>query len=416
MKPILTAIVPIVFAVIGLLVGLTLGAPHETPHDHHHADGVTYTCSMHPEVRSDEPGTCPICGMALTPAAAEPAGDASRTSVTLSERARALARIRTTPVKRRNATDELSLLGRIEQDETRVRTVTAWTAGRIDRLHIAATGATVRKGQTIATVYSPEIYTAQRDLIQSTRQLDRLGDEAGYTRAAAEATVASATQRLRLLGVSASEIAEMAKESEPRTQVRIHSSHAGTVVERAIDEGAYVERGTPIYRIADLSKVWVQLDAYEADLAELRVGQKVRLTVDALPGATFDGEVVFIDPQVDARQRTTRVRVELPNDGSLRPGMFARAAVATEQEEGLVIPRSAPLFLGARAVVFVATPADDGDVRYDVRDVVLGARTGETYRVIDGLEEGEDVVTHGAFAIDADLQIRGGKSLTAGAY
>lgn len=416
LKSAAAVLLAVVLGIGGLLIGLTIGAPHEQ-HDHHGA--TTYTCSMHPEVRSDEPGTCPICGMALTPAAA--AADPDDTNaVTLSERARTLARIQTTPVSSRAVADALSLLGRVEADETRTRTITAWASGRIDRLHVATTGEKIRKGQTIATMYSPEIYAAHRDLIYATQQLAKLGTEMEFARASAEATVAAAEQKLRLLGVSSADLAQMAKETEPRTQVRVRANHAGTVIERALDEGAYVEPGTPIYRVADLSKVWVQLDAYEADLAALHVGQAVELTVEALPGRDFQGEVVFIDPVVDPRQRTTRVRVELSNDGALRPGMFARATVRATAEDALSVPRSAPLFLGDRAVVFVATDAKDEhghhDVRYEPRDVVLGARTGEHYPVLEGLREGEAVVTHGAFAIDADLQIRGGKALMSGAY
>ena len=380
-----------------------------------------WTCAMHPQIRQPEPGQCPICGMDLIPLqAGGDSGDASDSDrVVLSERARALAKLRTAPVRRQSdPAAELRLLGRVEPDETTLKTVTAWTAGRIDRLAVNVTGERVRAGQVVATLFSPEIFAAHQDLLVAKRQVERLQKSPLASRQAAGAALAAVRERLRLLGVPEDEIARMAQQQRPTRATAIRTPFTGTVIERLAAEGAYVSTGAPLYRIADLSTLWVQLDAYETDLPHLAVGQAVRFSVEALPGEEFAGEVTFIDPTLDLRRRTARVRVQVDNpDGRLRPGMFAEATVTREHrgDHGpLVVPATAPLFTGRRAIVYVEVDTDAG-VAYEPRTVRLGPRLGEVYPVVAGLAEGDRVVTRGAFALDADLQIRGGASMmTAG--
>lgn len=416
-----------------LLLGVALGAglvalfspgdATETPsegHDHSHETAdkqQIWTCSMHPQVRKTEPGKCPICGMDLIPASStSDANDHEAAPIELSKRAQALARLRTTVVRRKeNASGQLHLLGQLEPDETTLRTVTAWTGGRIDRLQVNVTGQRVRAGQVIATLYSPEVFAAHQDLLVAKRQVERMANSPNTSRQAAEAALAAARQRLRLLGVPDDQLARMEGQESPTRAVAIRSPFAGTVIERLATEGAYVSTGTPLYRIANLRTLWVQLDAYESDLSRLSVGQPVEVTVEAFPGEVFEGKVMFIDPTVDPRRRTAQVRVQVDNrNGHLRPGMFADALVTTHDEEDgpnpLVIPESAPLFTGRRAVVYVEV--HDGDrAGYEPRTVRLGPRLGDVYPVVAGLSEGERVVTRGAFALDADLQIRGGASM-----
>src|SRR5690606_28358023 len=330
-----------------------------------------------------------------------------------------LARLRTSEVRR--ATDparEVPLLGRVEADETTLRTVTSWVSGRIDRLHVRVTGERVRAGQTIATLYSPDVLAAHQDVIAARRQAERMQGASEPARAAAGAALEAARDRLRLLGVPADRIRAMEAEEQPARQIGIQSPFAGTVIERVATEGAYVATGEPLYRMANLAKVWVQLEAYERDLASLRVGQDVHVTVEALPGETFEGRVAFIEPTLDPRRRTVRVRVEVENrQGRLLPGMFAQGVVqeqrGSEAERPLVVPRTAPLFTGRRSIVYVEVPATERPT-YEARVVRLGARAGEWYPVLMGLAEGERVVTRGAFVLDADLQIRGGASMMSG--
>lgn len=375
------------------------------------AQATAWTCSMHPSVRLDTPGDCPLCGMDLI--AAGGAQEAATDRVVLSERARVLARLRTTVVARQSAAADLNLLGRVEPAETTRRNVTTWVGGRIDRLRVNTTGERVRRGEVVATLYSPEVYGAHQDLLSAKAQVERLDGAPEAARASASQALAAARERLRLLGVPEDELAAMASASQPTRAVPIRSPFSGTVIERVATEGAYVETGATLYRVADLGTLWVQLDAYERDLAQLSVGQEVRLTVEALPGEDFVGTVAFIEPTVDSRRRTAGVRVEVANpDGRLRPGMFAEAWVSATADDStpLVIPASAPLFTGRRSVVYVEETTPDGPA-YAPRTVRLGTRLGDVYPVVSGLSEGERVVSRGAFALDADLQIQGGLSM-----
>ncbi|MCA9570045.1 MAG: efflux RND transporter periplasmic adaptor subunit [Myxococcales bacterium] len=402
--------------VLAVLVAFGLGVLVATPRTSApvtSAPETVWTCSMHPQIRQGTPGTCPICGMDLVPAGS--LASASTERVVLSERARALARLRTTPVHRQgDAAAELRLLGRVDTDETTRSAVTSWIGGRIERLHVAATGAEIGRGQVVATLFSPEIYAAHQDLLTTREQVGRLPE--GPARNAARATLDAARQRLALLGVPERELADLEAASAPARTIPIRSPYAGTVIERVATEGTYVQTGSPLYRLADLGHLWVQLDAYESDLPRLAVGQPVELTAEGAPDRTFAGRVTFVDPTVDVQRRTARVRVEVDQPEGLRPGMFAEAtvlapvAVDGETRSPLVIPDTAPLFTGKRSLVYVEEEGPDG-LAYAPRVVRLGPRLGDVYPVVAGLSEGERVVSRGAFALDADLQIKGGPSM-----
>ena len=345
---------------------------------------TVWTCSMHPQIQLSEPGSCPICGMDLIPVAASGGDTLAANEVQLTERARALARVRTARVERlQEAGVGARLLGRVEPDERRLSTVTTWIGGRIDRLHLRVTGERVRRGQTIATLYSPEVYSAHQDLLAAKRQLTRLAQASPETRSAAEAALESTRERLRLLGIPDSALASMEGAARPQRQVSIRSPFAGTVMARSATEGMYVQAGAALYQVADLSRVWVQLEAYERDLAGLALGQHVTLTFEAVPAREFEGTIAFIEPMVDARRRIARVRVELDNPaGVLRPGMFAQARIdalgAEDGEAPLVIPASAALFTGRRSVVYVESAHDEGtNARYAATVVRLGAPQGD---------------------------------------
>ncbi len=398
------------------------GADRHAGHQGHESEkigeSVTWTCSMHPQIQKDEPGQCPICGADLIPVSGS-GGDGENNNpaiVKLSERAKQLAQLRTSVVRRRSdSSGDVRLLGRIEPNESTLKTVTAWTGGRIDRLYVNTTGETVKGGQIIATLYSPEIFAAHQDLISASAQVARMSGSAESSHRAAEAALDATRQRLSLLGVPDGEVARMAKQKKPVPAVAIRTPFGGTVMERLATEGTYVTTGAPLYRIAKLSSLWIQLDAYEGDLPLLSLEQSVRIEVEAYPGEEFEGVITFIEPTVNAQKRTTRVRVEVENkDGRLRPGMFAQAVVAAETEKGsdapLVVPATAPLFTGRRSIVYVELPADSGGA-YEARTVRLGPRLGNLYPVVAGLSEGDRIVTRGAFALDADLQIRGGSSM-----
>jgi Cu(I)/Ag(I) efflux system membrane fusion protein len=400
---------------IGLWLGGLGGEPQPAPAAATSAGKAQiWTCSMHPQIQLPEPGKCPICGMDLIPLESSDQ-PASEFVVELSERAKHLAQIRTAPVERGQSAVDIRLLGRLEEAETRRRSITAWIAGRIDNLYVSSVGARIGKGQVIGKIYSPEIYAAHQDLISAKRQVRRLNNALPVTRSAAEQALEAARQRLRLAGLRDAEIAKMEDESRPRQHVNLRASEGGTVLEQLVNEGTYVSTGTVLYKVASLSELWVQLDAYEQDLSRIRKGQTVLLEVATFPGETFEGKVAFIDAVIDPRTRTAQVRVEVPNkDHRLSPGMFAEAVLQMQEDAApqppLMIPHTAPLFTGTRSVVYVQVP-DAKKPTYHAREVQLGPRAGHFFPVVSGLEQGERVVVEGAFALDSELQIRGGASM-----
>ena len=406
--------------VLGILIGrASVPSPQSHQPAHKHPQEQIWTCSMHPQIRKSEPGPCPICGMDLIAVRSDKnqSSDIPSGQLVLSERAKALAKLRTTEVKRQsNKTLDVRLLGRVEPNETSLRTITAWTGGRIDKLHVNTTGQHVRRGQIIATLYSPEVFAAHQDLLAAKKQLHSMQTPTNAsTKQVANATLEAARERLRLLGVPEVELVKMEERKQPIRSIPIRSPFTGTILERYATQGAYVQTGTALFQVANLSNLWIQLDAYESDLQRLAVGQQVEVQVEAYPEEIFQGKVTFIDPTLDTQRRTARVRVEVNNrDSRLRPGMFAQALVSAQQsskiQAPLLIPATAPLFTGRRSIVYVEHQHDN-KISYEARVVRLGPRLSEYYPVVAGLSQGEKVVTKGAFTLDADLQIRGGPSM-----
>lgn len=419
----------IVAVLAGLAGGVILGAllaggepaSRAPQHEHRAATAespraVVYTCSMHPAVRSTDPNAkCPICGMDLVPVPEDDDDDdRALPRLSVSPRAAALMQLEVWPVERRAVAAPVPLFGRLEADETRLRNVAAWAPGRLERLHVDATGTLVRAGQPMVELYSPQLVAAQEELLQALRAERELAGGIGIVRDTTRLTVEAARDRLRLLGLGREQVARLESSGRAADVLTVSAPVGGVVLERLAAEGDYVQTGQVIYRLADLSRLWLQLEVYEHDLASMAVGAPVRFTTESLPGAEFAGTIAFIDPVVGAA-RTARVRIEVGNaDGRLRPGMFARGMVATppagDAAAPLVIPASAPLVTGRRAVVYVQLP-DAERPTFEAREVELGARAGDWQVVTAGLEAGELVVRNGAFKIDAELQIRGRPSM-----
>jgi len=394
----------------------------EVPRTHDHVqtaesavreDSELWTCSMHPQIRLPNPGRCPICGMDLIPLATDtldPPRDETRSlrELTLSPTARKLAEVRLQSVERRSGAVTLRMVGRVAYDERRVASISAWAAGRLEKLHVDFTGTMVKVGTPMVTLYSPELYSAQSELLQAIRtrkELERSG--LASLRTTSEQAVRSAREKLRLLGLAPEQIEEVVRRGEPTNRITIPAPLNGTVVEKNGLEGMYVRTGTEIYRIADLSHLWIRMEAYESDLPWIRLGDDVSFEVQSIPGEVFHGRVSFIDPYLKEKTRTVQVRLDIPNpQGRLKPGMFVHGRLEAqwiEEDHPLVIPASAPLITGKRAVVYVAVPEKEGT--YQGREIVLGPRAGDVYLVRRGLREGEQVVTHGNFKIDSALQL-----------
>lgn len=376
---------------------------------------VVWTCSMHPQIKLPEFGQCPICFMDLIPLKEDGDGGTpvSLRQLTLSPKAQVLAEVEVVPVVRQAVAMTKRLTGKVAYDETRLRQLTAWIPGRIDALRVRFVGQEVTRGETLASLYSPELLAAQAELIQASRALGRMQASSSLTRNTAQRTLQAATRKLELLGLSAGQIQAVRRRGTPSDQIPIAAPFGGVVIERMVTEGAYIKTGDPLFTVADLSRVWVELEAYESDLPWVELGNNVQFTTKSHPGRSFSGEVVFVDPMVDPATRTVRVRLDVDNSsGQLKPGMFVRAVQASESQDGeaqLLIPATAPLMTGKRAVVYLQTPETPG--QYFGRQIVLGPRAGDMYVVRDGLQEGDLVVANGAFKIDSALQIQAKPSM-----
>jgi len=393
------------------------GRLDETMHGHTGDENGMWTCSMHPQVLLPEPGRCPICGMDLIPVASGGGDSGGPRELRLSPEAVALARIATAPVERRPLSRNIRLYGKIAWDETGVRNVAAWFPGRIDRLYVDFTGQEVKIGDRLADMYSPSLRTTWEELKQALLLDSRSGNTTvPASRPDSRGTVEAVREKLRLLGLTDSMIRDFEKRDDPPETVPVTSTASGVVIGKNAVEGMYADTGTVLYRIADRSVVWALLDVYESDLAWIQLGDEITLKSEAYPGDAFDGSVSFIDPQLDTAARSVNVRVSVPNpDGLLRPGMFVSADVRTETprrgqpQYPLVIPASAPLITGERAVVYVESPGEAGV--FEGREIVLGHRAGDLYEVREGLSDGERVVVNGAFRIDSALQIQAKPSM-----
>ena len=454
--------------VAAFVLGFILrGSPPETGiktelHEHAAAETETriWTCSMHPQIRMPEPGRCPICGMALIPAASGDDEEAGERELKLSPMAVKLAEIQTAKVEKKYVSVEVRMVGKVDYDETRIGYITARVPGRIDNLYVDYTGISVRKGDHMVYLYSPELLTAQEELLQAKLAASELKkSDMKIMRETAIQTIEAARDKLRLWGLTAKQISRIETQGKASEHVTIYAPTGGIVVQKNVEEGSYVTTGTRLYTIADLSHLWIKLDAYESDLMWLRYGQEAEIETVAYPGQIFKGTIAFIDPVLNTRTRTVKVRVNVSNqDGRLKPGMFVRTtvsahvaasgkvmdaalagkwicpmhpdvikdgagscdicgmplvrtetlgytAVGSEDEAlaPLVIPASAPLITGKRAVVYVAHPEKEGI--FEGREITLGPRAGDYYIVKENLEEGEQVVVNGNFKIDSALQI-----------
>ena len=449
-----------VFFVVGLMLLVGCASSEDKAAKDAGRKIAFWTCAMHPQINQPNPGACPICKMDLVPVYEEAGENIGPRQFRTTESAKALMEIQVSPVERKFATAQIRMAGKVDYDETRLRQVSSRVAGRLDRLYVDYTGTPVRKGDHLVYMYSPEVLTAQEELIQALKALENLKNSD-----IAQATVEASRGKLRLWGLLPEQIQEIEQRGKTSDHITIYAPINGIVVHKDAVEGMYVQTGTRIYTIADFSQVWVMLDAYESDLMWLRYGQEVELSSQASPGEIFRGRISFIDPVLNEKTRTIKLRVNMPNpDGKLKPGMFIKAVVhsqlakggkvmapdlagkwispmhpeivkdapgkcdvcgmdlvraeelgyvsaeAGETEKPLVIPVSAALRTGKRAVCYVQLPGTEKPT-FEGREVVLGPRAGDYYIVHSGLAEGELVVTHANFKIDSALQIQAKPSM-----
>ncbi|HUL58272.1 MAG TPA: efflux RND transporter periplasmic adaptor subunit [Anaeromyxobacteraceae bacterium] len=414
-----------------------------------------YTCPMHPSVVQDHPGNCPICGMKLVQAGAKATGAADErtvlfyrspmdpkvtshvpardemgmdylpvyadeagvapvvpglSEVTIDPSRQQLIGLRTAPVARGPVGGAWRTVGRVAMDETRVRHINLKVPGFVERVYVDFVGKLVRRGEPLFTIYSPELLSAQEEYLLALRTRGGLGE--GGLAHDGDALVAAARRKLELWDVSTSEIDEIERTGKPVKNLTLRSPISGVVTKKDVVDGMKLDAGAMPYELVDLSAVWVLADVYESELRFVRLGMPATLTLNAYPDRPFRGKVVFVDPLLDPKSRTVKVRLEFPNPGGeLRPEMFGEVVLQGQTREGLRVPADAVVDSGTKKVVFVAV----GEGKFRPREIRIGVSDGASVEVISGLVEGEQVVTRGNFLVDSESRLRASLAeLTAG--
>jgi membrane fusion protein, copper/silver efflux system len=364
-----------------------------------------YWCPMHPEVTSDDPAArCEKCGgMKLVPKPVAPPADAQGVPglvpVTLTPERVQLIGMRTALVTREPLAAELRTVGMVTATESGLAVVQTRFAGWIEAVRVAQTGQRVARGQVVATVYSPELLAAQQEHLNALRWA-RTGD-AGPT--LASGLVDDSRARLELLGIGPAEIEQLERAGQPIRAIPVRSPVGGTITARSAVEGLYVQPGTALFQVADLSRVWVVADVYEHELGRVKIGQKASIDLAAYPGESFTGKVAFIYPTLNAATRTLRVRIDLRNPGQrLKPGMYGNVTVQLDRAEALVVPTEALIDTGALQYVFIAKPGGT----YEPRRVTTGARAGGKVELVAGVAAGESVVSSANFLLDSESHLQ----------
>lgn len=365
------------------------------------AAATVWTCSMHPQIRQDKPGKCPICGMDLIPLNNGNDDNKDFDKIQMSGSAIKIAEVQTTIVQKSAPFKEIRLPGKVKADERKIAVITSHFAGRVEKLFVNFTGQEVQEGEKMATVYSPGLVTAQKELFEAARMKQNSPE---YYKAA--------KSKLKLWSLTDEQIDNIETNGEIQYYFDVVANLGGTVIKREVALGDHIEEGAKLFEITDLSVVWILFDAYESDLPWIRTGDKVDFEVQSLPGKTYTGTVKFIDPVLDPETRVAYVRLEVNNPGkALKPEMFVRGTIKAElPADAFVIPKSAVLWTGKKAVVYVKVP-EQSKPTFEYREITLGEDAGNFYVVKDGLREGEEIVSNGVFKVDAAAQLSGKKSM-----
>ena len=408
----------IITAIIAIAIGLVAGyfifgnnQSNNTPArtHNHEAEAVQtatnseiWTCSMHPQIRQNEPGQCPICGMDLIPL--EENASNNPLVLEMTNEAVKLANIQTTIVGQANAktVTTIRLSGKIQPDERLASSQVAHVPGRIEKLHVSFTGEQVNKGQKIATLYSPELITAQRELLEALKLKDLNPD-----------LIEAARNKLRYWKIGETTIQEIEQEGKIREKFTVYADASGVVTGKRVSVGDYVKQGEPLFDLMNLRKVWVLFDAYEEDLSNISIGDKIEFTTPSLPDKTFNTSVTFVDPIINANTRVASIRTEVNNSrGILKPEMLVYGILKKKpgSSSQLTVPKSAVMWTGQRSVVYIKAP-NTNIPSFEFREVEIGEALGNSYRIVDGLEAGEEVVTNGSFTIDAAAQLNNQTSM-----
>jgi len=416
--------IPLLVLILAALAGGGWYAWQHKAHDHaaggKAAQGKQlFTCSMHPFIVKDKPGTCPICGMELIKKIDSGAGEGTAAQtpeqkkqadmlghVSLSTTQQVMANVATVEARIGTLNKEINAVGIVQYDQSRQAKVTAWIAGRIDKLYVSKVGDAVSRDKPVAEVYSPDLLSTQQEYLLAIKSRDQLKNSPIPSIAQnGEGLVASAKQRLMLFGVKESQLVALEKAGTPNIRLPIYTPLSGIVIEKMVQQGQYVNTGDVLFNIADLSRVWVEIDVFENEVPFVRVGQQVEIRSSIEHGAVFNGRISFVYPFHDPKTHTVKARVEMPNQGhGLKPDMFVNAIIRVPLVKGIVVPVTAVIDTGKRQVVWV----ESSPGMFEPHDVQVGQKTDDKAQILSGLKPGDKVAVSGGYLIDSESQLKGG--------
>lgn len=400
-------IVALLALAIGLLIGWLLfknGTQPVQEHSEHSSNQVEseiWTCSMHPQIRQNEPGDCPICGMDLIPA--NQTSSDNEIGFQMTADAIKLANIQMTVIGNTDANEgsTLKVNGKIQANETKSASLVTHIPGRIEKLYVSYTGEQVNKGEKIATIYSPELITAQKELLEAQKIQD-----------ISPGLLTAAKNKLKYWKIGDQVIQDILTSGTIRENFNIYADHSGVVKQKRVSVGDYLTTGEVLFDVQNLNSLWALFDVYENDLPQVKIGRIIFFTTPSAPNKRFQAKITFINPVIDPNTRAATIRAEVSNTtGKLKPEMFITGELQiSKKSDNLTVPKSAVLWTGKRSVVYVKIP--DTDIpSFEYREIEIGDATASGYAVVSGLAYGEEVVTNGAFVIDASAQLNNQASM-----
>ena len=367
-----------------------------------------YTCPMHPSVRSDNPGACPVCNMSLVKAMEEETEISSEEkkslgAVTISPSKQVMASVSTTVTEKMKLHKEIRASGKINYAEPNFKLITMRFPGRLEEMYInCCMGTKIKIGDPIADVYSPEAISAQKEFLLALNSYEET-QQSGIDLSDAQTLLQQTKEKMLRWGFTEKQLSELQGSKMVNEIVTIYSPVVGTVIKNEYREQYYAKEGEVIAEVVDLSKVWMYAYVYENEMRFLKEGQKIIATTEAYPGVEFVGKIIYVSPQVDVSSRTVRVRVGFLNeDEKLKLDMFMNASIHIELDETIAVPQSAVISTGNRNVVFVKK----SEKVFEPRNVTLGVSAENYVQILSGIEEGETVVTSGGYLLDSESQLQ----------
>ncbi|MBM2814769.1 MAG: HlyD protein [Ignavibacteria bacterium] len=361
-----------------------------------------WTCTMHPQVKSDRPGVCPICEMELIKMSDDESAmdEKLKNQIKLTDNKIVLANVSTVRIQKAELKNRISAYSYLDFADQNRKVISAKFNGRIEKLLVAQTGDFINAGQPLFEVFSPDLVQAQNDFLLA------LNSGSGMN-----TTLNSAIKKLKLFGFTEAQIKELEQAKEAQLTIKYHSPISGIVIEKKVQEGMYFNEGTTLYDVADLSMLWNIAEINQQDLNTISLGSQVKLTIQSYPGEIFTGKVTYIYPVLNAQTRTIKIRCEFSNfNGKLKPQMFGETVFERSFGTGLVVPADAILFTGKKNIVWLKT----GDGIFEPREVKIGMKINAQYQLLSGIDENDEIAVTGGYLIDSESQLKTGMPTEAG--